>query len=83
MLSAVLIVFSFYLLAGPILDLNSAPAAKTADFTAVSGDTQWNTVSNIETNKDIIEVISDICELNGIDSSALSESSVVYLPVYR
>lgn len=83
LISVILLMFSFYLFAGPIMHVQSDTPLRTTEYTVVCGDTLWDIASNIDSNKDIREVIFDICEINGNDSSIVTEGRVIYLPVYQ
>ena len=83
LISVLLLMFSFYLFACPVLHVQSHTPVRNREYTIMSGDTLWDIASNIDSNKDIREVIFDICEINGNDNSIVTEGRVIYLPVYQ
>lgn len=86
-LLAALMVGIFFL-AGSLINHAQASSDDVSGVTAEeitvdSGDTLWGVASEVDSDQEIRVLISQIAELNDLDTSELQPGQVLYVPVQR
>lgn len=80
---AILILFSF---AGTVVGANNAECLTKTNYSEVrieSGDTLWDLAKEFGPNdKDVREVIYDICKINDISADSIYPGQTILIPVY-
>lgn len=57
-----------------------APGVEATEVTIAPGDTLWSIAAKAETQQDVQAVISQIAELNDLDTSVLQPGQTLYVP---
>lgn len=82
------LVVGIFFLAGSLINQaqassNDAPGVLAEEIKVDSGDTLWGVATEIDSDQEIRVLISQIAELNDLDSSELQPGQVLYVPVER
>lgn len=75
-----------FFLAGALVNQAQASSSEALGVSAEevqvgAGDTLWDVASQVDSDQDIRELIGQIAELNGLESSELQPGQTLYVPV--
>lgn len=75
-----------FFLAGALVNQAQASSSEALGVSAEevqvgAGDTLWDVASQVDSDQDIRELIGQITELNGLESSELQPGQTLYVPV--
>ncbi|GAA1454482.1 LysM peptidoglycan-binding domain-containing protein [Nesterenkonia lacusekhoensis] len=80
------LVVGMFFLAGALVNQaqassSEAPGVSAEEVQVGAGDTLWDVASQVDSDQDIRELIGQIAELNGLESSELQPGQTLYVPV--
>lgn len=79
-------VLCIFTIIGSVSGLSNVNSGSMKEYNQIKvepGDTLWNIAANYQPqDKDIREVVFDICEINGISASELTAGLKILVPVY-
>ena len=82
----VIVILSLFTVVSSVAGFNIANSTSMSQYNCVevqSGDTLWNIASEYKPdNKDVREVVYDICNVNDIKADDLTAGQKILIPVY-